>query len=103
MLRVPSLLLLTSISLFAFATTDAFAATCKGCPEGTTCTGTQGPNPVCDPPKDPVCNGGTTGQDNCQFKDEETSGQGNLGNKTCSCTTDKQGRETCTPTGCTPR
>src|SRR5262249_51462404 len=104
MLRVPSLLLLASISLFAFGTADALAATCKGCVDPCTCGGTQGPTPTCNCPKDPVCNPNSSGTDNCQFKQTGDSGQGNLGNKTCTCTTNKQGT-TCTTkngTPCTP-
>jgi hypothetical protein len=99
MLRVPSLLLVTSIALFAFGTTDALAGTCKSCDlSKCSCINTQGPNPTCQCDPDPVCNDNSSGTGNCQFKQNSDSGQGNTGNKTCTCTTNKQ-KTVCTVDG----
>jgi hypothetical protein len=96
MLRVSSLLLVTSISLFAFGTTSALAASCETCPTGTTCTDKTGGSVTCTAPKEPVCN---NQKGHCQ-NTQDTTTIGPSNNNTCTCTQGPGHKLTCTPTDC---
>jgi hypothetical protein len=83
-----ALMLLGSISLFAFGTTGAIAA--QALPAG--CTKDQGV--ITCTSSDPVGNSENSGGQS-QTKDTNTTSQGNLTNKKNSCTTGPGNQTTC--------
>jgi hypothetical protein len=91
--RLIAYAMLASIAAFAFSSSGAMAA--QALPPG--CQKVQGT--ITCTSSDPV---GNCQNNQCQTRDEDTSSQGNLNNKKCSCTSGPGNQITCTPTGCTP-
>ena len=88
MSRAAYLLLLTSITFFAFSPTGALASGSSA--DCTAAGGTytkDGPNSICVFPEQPVASPNANPDNNSQTTQTTTTGQGNLGNKpTSGCT-----------------
>jgi len=88
MSRAAHLLLLTSITLFAFSPTGAFASGSSA--DCTAAGGTytkDGPNSICVFPSEPVASPNANPDNNSQTTQTTATGQGNTSNKTqTTCT-----------------
>ena len=83
MWRLPSLLLLASVSLIAFGAADAMALSGseRDCDAANGTYTKDGPNSICVFPEEKVSNENANPNNNADTTQETTTGQGNLGNK----------------------